>query len=193
MRAGLTIVDREGVDALSMRRVASRLGVGAMSLYHYVPNKSAILDGVFDLVIANAELPIGDVTAEEWVRGAADAFRRLALEHPRVFQLLTSQPMPMVDIAAAEPMEAGLAAFARHGMEPGEAYAALQAVCVSLLSLGHLESRAALNSGSDAASHVSDLPSTRFPLLRAVPDLPVDRDEIWNSLVRMLVRGLGDL
>ena len=191
MRAALIIVDKEGLEALSMRRVASRLGVGAMSLYYYVPNKDAILDGVYDLVIAKAQLPTGEVTAEQWVRGAAEAFRRLAIAHPRAFPLLTSQPIPLVDAAAAEPMEAGLAAFAREGMDAAQAYAALQAVCVSLLSLGQLESQAVLHPEPGAASQVTQLAPARFPLLSAVPGLPVHSDEIWNSLVGMLVRGLG--
>ena len=190
MRAALAIVDRDGVDALSIRGVASRLGVSPMSLYYYVPNKDAILDGVYDLLIAKAELPTGEVSAAQWVRGAAEAFRRLAVQHPRAYPLLTSQPMPLGDAAAAEPMEAGLAAFARHGMDAAEAYATLQAVCVALLSLGQLESQAVLHPDSDSASQVTELSADRFPLLSAVPALPVEPDEIWNSLVLLLVRGL---
>jgi AcrR family transcriptional regulator len=190
MRAALAIVDRDGVDALSIRGVASRLGVSPMSLYYYVPNKDAILDGVYDLLIAKAELPTGEVSAAQWVRGAAEAFRRLAVQHPRAYPLLTSQPMPLGDAAAAEPMEAGLAAFARHGMDAAEAYATLQAVGVALLSLGQLESQAVLHPDSDSASQVTELSADRFPLLSAVPALPVEPDEIWNSLVLLLVRGL---
>lgn len=191
MRAALAIVDRDGVDALSIRGVASRLGVSPMSLYYYVPNKDAILDGVYDLVIAKAQLPTGEVSAAQWVRGAAEAFRRLAVQHPRAYPLLTSRPMPLGDADAAEPMEAGLAAFARHGMDAAEAYATLQAVCVALLSLGQLESQAILHPDSDSASQVTELSADRFPLLSDLPALPVDRDEIWNSLVALLVRGLG--
>src|SRR5687768_16340103 len=116
LRTALGIVDREGLDALTMRRVAAKLDVEAMSLYHHVPNKDAILDGVYDLVITKAELPKGDVTAEHWIRGTAAAFRRLAHQHPRAVPLFTSRPLPLLDAAAAEPMEAGLAAFARLGM-----------------------------------------------------------------------------
>lgn len=190
MRAALAIADRDGVDALSIRGVASRLGVSPMSLYYYVPNKDAILDGVYDLLIAKAELPTGEVSAAQWVRGAAEAFRRLAVQHPRAYPLLTSQPMPLGDAAAAEPMEAGLAAFARHGMDATEAYATLQAVGVALLSLGQLESQSVLHPDSDSASQVTELSADRFPLLNALPTLPVERDEIWNSLVALLVRGL---
>ena len=56
VRAALKIVDRDGLNALSIRRVASQLGVSPMSLYYYVPTKDAILDDVYDLVIAKAEL-----------------------------------------------------------------------------------------------------------------------------------------
>jgi AcrR family transcriptional regulator len=190
MRAALKIVDRDGLNALSIRRVASELGVSPMSLYYYVPNKDAILDGIYDLVIAKADLPAGEVSAGQWVRGAADAFRRLAVQHPRAYSLLTSRPVPLGDAAAAEPLEAGLAAFARQGMDAPVAYATLQAVCVALLSLGELESQAVLNPGSDRTSHVSELSPERFPLLSAVPTLPVESDEIWDGLVALLVRGL---
>jgi TetR/AcrR family tetracycline transcriptional repressor len=192
LRTALALVDREGLDALTMRRVAAQLQVGAMSLYYYVPNKEAILDGVFDLVIAKADLPTGEVSAAEWIRGAAQGFRRLALQHPRTFPLLASRPIPLVDIAAAEPMEAGMAAFVRLGMEAADAYAALQAVLMSLLSLGLLESQAMLDPLPAAASQLEALPEAQFPLLRAVPDLDLDRDAVWSCLVETLVRGLTD-
>ena len=190
LRAALALVDREGLDALSMRRIAARLDVEAMSLYHHVPNKDAVLAGVFDLVIAKAELPSGDVTAAQWIRGAGTAFRRLAHQHPRAFPLLTSRPIPLADAAAATPMESGLAAFARAGMAPAEAFAALQAVSLSLLSLALVESRVALGADEDDASQLADLPAERFPLLSAAPDLDVGPDLVWEALVEALVRGL---
>ncbi len=188
--AALEVVDAEGLDALSMRRVAARLGVEAMSLYHHVANKEAIIEGLLDLLVAEADLPRGDVSATEWIRGTAEAFRRLAQMHPKAFPLLTSRPLPLVDPAAAEPLETGLAAFARLGMDPASAYAAVQAVSLSLLSLGMLESQVELNPDTDEASSLADLPEGQFPLLRAVPGLSVDQSLIWSSLVDALVLGL---
>ncbi|HVE98499.1 MAG TPA: TetR family transcriptional regulator [Mycobacteriales bacterium] len=193
LRAALDIVDREGLDALTMRRVAAKLGVEAMSLYHHVPNKDAILEGVFDLVIAKADLPEGDdVTAADWIRGTADAFRRLAQEHPRAFPLLTSRPVPLADAAAARPMEAGLAAFARLGLTEAEAYAAIQAVAVSLLSLGLMDSQLAVNGVPVAESRIADLPPAEFPRLHSIPALDVDLAAVWDCLVDALVHGLTD-
>ncbi len=191
VEAALALVDESGLEALTIRRVAARLDVGAMSIYYYVANKEAILDGVFDLVIAKADLPAGEISAAEWIRGAAEGFRRLAMQHPRTFPLLTSRPMPLLDVAAAAPMEAGLAAFARSGMNAQDAYAALQAVSMSLLSLGLLESQAMLDPLPDAVSQVEVLPAQQFPLLSAVPGLDLEREAIWTCLVEALVRGLA--
>ncbi len=57
LQAALALCDAEGIDKLSMRRIAQRLGVEAMSLYHHVANKDAILDGLVDAVFAEIALP----------------------------------------------------------------------------------------------------------------------------------------
>ena len=72
LKAAVELADREGIDAVTMRRLASDLGAGAMSLYHHVPNKDALLDGMVDLVFSEIELPSTEL---EW----KDALRRRAL------------------------------------------------------------------------------------------------------------------
>ena len=52
VRAGVEVADAEGLEALSMRKVAGRLGVGTMSLYRYVPSKQELLDLMFDATLA---------------------------------------------------------------------------------------------------------------------------------------------
>ena len=66
----IRLADREGVDGLSMRRLADALGAGAMSLYYYVANKEELLDAMIDVVFEEIELPpdrhrlaVGDVAA----------------------------------------------------------------------------------------------------------------------------------
>ncbi|MBW8485948.1 TetR/AcrR family transcriptional regulator [Actinomadura parmotrematis] len=51
LRAAVAIADRDGLGALTMRRLAQELGVEAMSLYHHVASKEAVLDGVAELVL----------------------------------------------------------------------------------------------------------------------------------------------
>src|SRR5690242_7064299 len=52
LTAALQLVDDEGIDALTMRRLAATLGVNPMSLYHHLPNKAAVLAGLAELVFA---------------------------------------------------------------------------------------------------------------------------------------------
>lgn len=60
MRAAMDLADREGIEALTMRRLARELGVEAMTLYYYVAKKDDILEGIADLVAGEIELPSGD-------------------------------------------------------------------------------------------------------------------------------------
>src|ERR1039458_8139941 len=55
LAAALEIIDRDGADALSMRRLAAALGRDPMILYRYAPNKAALLDGVAETVVTGAE------------------------------------------------------------------------------------------------------------------------------------------
>lgn len=80
LRVAVDVADSEGLDALTMRRLGTELGVEAMSLYKHVANKDAILDGIIDQVIAEIELP---TEGPDWkaamrqrARSARTVFRR---------------------------------------------------------------------------------------------------------------------
>src|SRR6185369_11287189 len=77
---------------LSMRKLAHSLGVEAMSLYTHVPNKSALLTGVLELLVA--ELEVSTDENLDWMqrlRLGARSFRRVAHQHPAFVRLLTTQ------------------------------------------------------------------------------------------------------
>ena len=57
LRAAVDLADRDGIDALSMRKLGQELGVEAMALYRHVRNKDDILDGAIDVVVGEIELP----------------------------------------------------------------------------------------------------------------------------------------
>ena len=65
------LADREGVDGLSMRRLAGALGAGAMSLYHYVASKDELLDAMIDIVFGEIELPPDDTDWRSAMRRSA--------------------------------------------------------------------------------------------------------------------------
>ncbi|GAB4058750.1 TetR/AcrR family transcriptional regulator [Catellatospora paridis] len=93
LTAALALADERGLDVLSMRAVATRVGVTPMALYPYVGNKDALLDGLVDLLLA--ELLPAAGTAGAWherLRAIAHAGRALAHRHPTAYPLLLSRP-----------------------------------------------------------------------------------------------------
>lgn len=86
--AALAIADAEGLDALSMRRLATEVGVEAASLYHHLPNKDALLDGV--VVRMRAEMRLPDPLPEDWkelMLAIFAEYRRILAAHPNLTSL----------------------------------------------------------------------------------------------------------
>jgi AcrR family transcriptional regulator len=95
--AAVDFIDREGLQALTMRRLGAFLGVEAMALYRYVPSREALLDGVVDTVLdALHDDPEVHLQAEhgwqDYLQRLAHGIRRIALDHPAVFPLMATRP-----------------------------------------------------------------------------------------------------
>ena len=94
LQAAVVLADREGVGSLSMRRLARELGVEAMSLYHHLPGKQALLDGMVDLVFGEIELPGGDGDWKAAMRRRAVSAREVLARHPWAIALMESRRTP---------------------------------------------------------------------------------------------------
>lgn len=89
--AAVAVADADGLGALSMRTVARQLGVEAMSLYHHVRNKEALLDGMVDAVFAEFHLPrIGGDWVDE-MRERSRSGRAVLKRHPWAVGLMDSR------------------------------------------------------------------------------------------------------
>ncbi|MGH2349269.1 MAG: TetR/AcrR family transcriptional regulator [bacterium] len=89
MEQALRLIEREGLDALSMRRLGTELGVEAMALYRYVDAKGALLDGVSAQLWSEVRIP--DEHAPDWkqsIRETAHSLRGLMQAYPNAFPLL---------------------------------------------------------------------------------------------------------
>jgi AcrR family transcriptional regulator len=89
-RTAIRIVDAEGIDALSMRRLAAELGAGTMTLYHYVRTKDELFNLVSDEVMAEVLLPEGYELPADWQEAIvviASRSRDVMRRHPWVFDL----------------------------------------------------------------------------------------------------------
>jgi AcrR family transcriptional regulator len=93
LQTALSIVDRDGVDRLSMRRLSVALGRDPVMLYRHVANKAAVLDGVAEIVLAQLSVDTADPDWAAQLRTVAHGFRQLALTHPNVVPLLVTRPL----------------------------------------------------------------------------------------------------
>ncbi|WP_431683320.1 TetR/AcrR family transcriptional regulator [Kitasatospora sp. KL5] len=125
LACALEIIDREGVEKLSMRRLARALDHDPMSLYRYAASKAALLDGVAETVLGQLTV---DSTDPDWaaqLRAVARDYRRLALEHPNVVPLLVTRPLatPLAlrPRGTLRPLEAVLTLLTRAGFDGPDA------------------------------------------------------------------------
>jgi AcrR family transcriptional regulator len=119
LRTALQIIDADGVDGLSMRRLGNALGRDPMSLYRYAANKTALLDGVAELVLDQLVVDTNDDDWASQLRVVARAFRQLAVTHPHVVPLLVTRPLatPLAlrPLGTLRPLEASLKMLTRAG------------------------------------------------------------------------------
>jgi AcrR family transcriptional regulator len=84
IRTAIELIEKDGVEALSMRGLANELGVAVMSLYNHVPGKAALLDGVAEQIMDRLELVDDPAAAwQERARALVRAFRKVAHDNPR--------------------------------------------------------------------------------------------------------------
>ena len=108
LAAAVRLVDRDGLAALSMRRLGQELGVEGMALYKHFPSKDALLDGMAGAILAEMAIPPADGAHwRESGREVARAYRRVAHAHPNVFPIVAARSLNSPE--ALRPWEATLA------------------------------------------------------------------------------------
>jgi AcrR family transcriptional regulator len=93
LQSALRIVDRDGVNGLSMRRLSDEVGRDPTVIYRHVPNKAALLDGLAEIVLGQLQVDTADPDWMGQLRTVAHDFRRLALAHSNVVPLLVTRPL----------------------------------------------------------------------------------------------------
>jgi len=90
LRAAIQIADKAGIGSLTMRKLAQKLGVEAMTLYYYVVKKDDIVDGILDLVVGEIELPTEGGDWKAALRRSAVSAHEVLLRHPWACSLMMS-------------------------------------------------------------------------------------------------------
>lgn len=193
--AALALADRDGIAKLSMRRLGAELGVEAMTLYYYVPNKAALLDGLVERVTEQA---MRDVPRDgDWpalLRGFAVACRAELLRHPGVLPLLATRPV-MTD-TSLRTLEAGARSLSDAGFTAHQALHVINIVATFVV--GHTLAEAGTTPGHEAddpdpPSALAALDPAQFPTLRAALDagLGEDHQERFDLALDVILTGLS--
>ena len=127
VRTAVTLADEEGLEQLSMRKVADRLGTGAMSLYRYVPGKTELLELMYDAIHAELALPPTGGTWRERLEALAHRSRALIRKHPWMLGVALGRRPPLGPNVIAN-WDAYLQALGGIGLRPDEVSAAAELV-----------------------------------------------------------------
>jgi AcrR family transcriptional regulator len=177
LATALLLVDADGVDSLSMRRLGKALSCDPMQLYRYAPSKDALLDGVVELVLSHLDVP--SAADGDWahvLRRTGHAFRELALAHPNVVPLLVTRPLatPLAlrPLGTLRPLEKLLDLFITAGFGEREALHAYRLYMGFLHGhvLNELQERVLDPDESDDLLRLGlhRLPLREFPRIRAL-------------------------
>jgi len=196
LAAALRLADRDGLDALTMRRLAADLDFEAMSLYHHVPGKAALLEGLAERVLAEVRLPRvapGDRPAA--VRSVARALRANALAHPNAIPLLGA--LGLGSPAARRHVEDVLELLGSAGFAPRAAFTTFLLVRSYVLGyvlweVRHAEARAA---GIIPPTEATILAAAGLPQLASIATFVIafDNDAEFERGLDALVAGLDAL
>ena len=174
--AALALVDEDGIEALTMRRLAGKLGVATMSLYSHVPNKDQLLLGVVNLATSEIALPEPGTPPWEALRGITREFRRVALVHPNLVPLIVRRPP--TGSQGLYVLEAALDALRRAGMSPAQAAQAYRVSASFAIGFVSLECGGFFKPVDfDAGEHVAPVDLAALP--RVVESAPALAD--WDA------------
>lgn len=184
--AALRVIDRDGLNALTMKRLGSELGVEAMSLYFHFSKKDEILDEVVDLLFRELQLPqAAKEDGPDWAEVARELFlnmRRHLQHHLNAVVLVASRSVHSVEALA--PTEISLRNLRQAGFDEWEAIDGHRLLLS--FTLGYLISEASAR--GDPASHPEDWGIASY----AFHTLPVDQVPTLAELAAVALAGDAD-
>ena len=141
----LRIVDADGLDALTMRRLAGEVGVEAASLYHHIPNKDALIGGM--LVKLRSEVQLTEPLPEDWI----DLFVTIFAEYRRVLSAHPNLVIYAGRRVESDPSPDGLQFLIQLGLSEDDAVGLWQSMIAFVTGFSLFSSRAAETDTSNQA------------------------------------------
>jgi AcrR family transcriptional regulator len=194
VRAAVDVIDADGVSALTMRRLAARLGCSPMALYRHVATKQDLIRAIGEHYLADIELPDTDgMPWDEAIIAVVSVLHHAVLERAALVEIVAIQHVDAVAIFRAE--EAILRALRSAGLSDRDAVRYLSVI--TSYTVGATQRRAEQRAGSPAAvqrlQRLLQLPEDTFPTVRALAGelVSVDFELSFEDGLRLLLQGIS--
>jgi AcrR family transcriptional regulator len=185
--ASCAIVAEDGFEALSMRRLATRLGVGAMTLYGYVRTKEELLSELANRFISEIELPQQTGSWQEQIRQVYRSVRQVFVEHPELLPIVASQRLEGVGVYRGA--ERVFAALRGAGLDGEQAVAAFDALTSFTIGMAERETGIRPQGGLPG---IRTLPHEEFPNVIELAGQLMTRDSerSFEAGLELILRGI---
>jgi AcrR family transcriptional regulator len=192
------LMDQEGLEAVTMRRIGRELGVEAMSLYNHVEDKEDILAGICELVLSGFRYPDPSQSWTQTVSAGAHEWRRLLRTHPNVIRLFAETRKMAGTVEALGPMNFALGVFHQAGLRGQDIVKAFRVFGGYIQGFVMMEVGPIF--GGDDPEHVhahheaaAAIPADALPhLAAAFPHFhDCDPDEQFDYGLELLIEGLA--
>jgi AcrR family transcriptional regulator len=192
-RAALDLLDRDGLAALSMRRLADHLGVGTMTLYGYFGNKGDLLDAVIDAAVADREQVKLEGPWQEQLRTLMQATRRGLGRHPSLVKVRAERPVLRPE--ALRFAETGLTILRGAGLGKTGAARAFRLLFTYVFGyVSFSPDHAAEEARADSRRATAALPPDDYPALTASAEELADAmagDATFDFGLDLIIEGIG--
>jgi AcrR family transcriptional regulator len=167
LRAAVALADDDGIDSLTMRKLAQTLGVEAMSLYYHVANKDDMLDGMIDIVVGEIDLPAQGGNWKTEMRQRAISAHTVFGRHPWAGLLMESRTNPGPN--SLHYYDSVLGCLLEAGFPIAVAASAFSALDAYIYGFGLQEMSLPFDDGQEAADVAAELlehfPADDYPSL----------------------------
>jgi AcrR family transcriptional regulator len=189
LETALALTDRDGIDALTMRSVGDELGVEAMSLYHHVASKDALIDGMVEVFSDRIRLDTDVFDWREDLRTLGRTFRREGFAHPDAVRLLAVRALQAP--AWRRPVEDTFASLLAGGFDPERAVHVYRIVWSYIV--GYVLNDLRMQPVRSVRPLLARLPRAEFPATHAVAAAlqRTDRDAEFELGLDVVIAGLS--